>query len=328
MMVAELWLALAAGFLAALLVLQWLPPPPASPSLSLAGLFHDLVRYGKTKGGCGQRPAWLQYFDVPKRKGSHLAFRMWGTWEPFAMNREANIHSQWEDFSDSVRDTMAKYPEALTILAGDLNARIGGRDDELIPLTLGAPDLVLPPPCLLSELGTPGSCFYMAICVGFLGGVIHVVQYCFGLSYYVLVGLTVLSQVPSSVRAGRGDVLMIRWYHGLGFLMFIWASVHQQRCLAILANLRKNKSGEVVSLDHSIPFGDWFEMVSCPHYFAEVLIYVSMGVTFGFKNLTWWLVVTYVLFNQAVSATLCHEFYLSNFKHYPKGRKAYIPFLF
>ncbi|KAL8185769.1 UNVERIFIED_CONTAM: hypothetical protein K2H54_057811 [Gekko kuhli] len=59
---------------------------------------------------------------------------------------EANIHSQWEDFSDSVRDTMAKYPEALTILAGDLNARIGGRDDELIPLTLGAPDLVLPPP--------------------------------------------------------------------------------------------------------------------------------------------------------------------------------------
>lgn len=62
-----LWLALAAGFLAALLVLQVLQPPPASPSLSLAGLFHDLLRYGKTKGGCGQRPAWLQYFDVPKR---------------------------------------------------------------------------------------------------------------------------------------------------------------------------------------------------------------------------------------------------------------------
>lgn len=86
-------------------------------------------------------------------------------------------------------------------------------------------------------------------------------------------------------------------------------------------------AGKVVNLDHRIPFGDWFEMVSCPHYFAELLIYLSMAITFGFNNLTWWLVVMYVLFNQAVSALLCHEFYQSNFKYYPKCRKAYLPFL-
>lgn len=68
-MLAGLWLALAAAFLGALLALQLLPPPPppAAPWLSLAGLFHDLLRYGKTKGGCGQRPASLRRFDVPKR---------------------------------------------------------------------------------------------------------------------------------------------------------------------------------------------------------------------------------------------------------------------
>lgn len=44
---------------------------------------------------------------------------------------------------------------------------------------------------------------------------------------------------------GRGDGLTVRWYHGLGLLMFVWASIHQQRCLVILANLRKNKSGKV-----------------------------------------------------------------------------------
>uniref|UniRef100_A0ACB8E761 Uncharacterized protein n=1 Tax=Sphaerodactylus townsendi TaxID=933632 RepID=A0ACB8E761_9SAUR len=60
------WLVLDAAFLAALLLLKVLQPPPGSSSLSLAGLFHSLVRYGKTKSGCGQRPAWQQYFDVPK----------------------------------------------------------------------------------------------------------------------------------------------------------------------------------------------------------------------------------------------------------------------
>lgn len=43
-------------------------------------------------------------------------------------------------------------------------------------------------------------CLHISV---FSTGVIHVVQYCFGLSYYVLVGITVLSQVPSSVWAGK-----------------------------------------------------------------------------------------------------------------------------
>ncbi|KAH0616188.1 hypothetical protein JD844_027125 [Phrynosoma platyrhinos] len=186
-------------------------------------------------------------------------------------------------------------------------------------------------------------CLHISV---FSEGVIHIVQYCFGLCYYVLVGLTVLCQVPANVREdievllyatlkytlflsnpGKGPQLAISWYHAVGLLMFIWASFHQHRCHVILANLRKNKSGKVVNLDHSIPFGDWFEMVSCPHYFAELLIYISMAITFGYKNVTWWLVVMYVFFNQAVSAVLCHEYYQSNFKQYPKCRKAYIPFL-
>ena len=58
------------------------------------------------------------------------------------------------------------------------------------------------------------------------------------------------------------------------------------------------------------------------------MIYISMAVTFGFYNLTWWLVVTYVLFSQALSAFLSHKFYKSKFISYPKHRKAFLPFLF
>uniref|UniRef100_A0A8C0GZD4 Polyprenal reductase n=1 Tax=Chelonoidis abingdonii TaxID=106734 RepID=A0A8C0GZD4_CHEAB len=129
-------------------------------------------------------------------------------------------------------------------------------------------------------------------------------------------------------NSGKDLFMQVCWYHILGIMMYIWASVHQHRCHVILANLRKSKSGKVVSLNHSIPFGDWFERVSCPHYFAELLIYVSMAIIFGFQNLTWWLVVMFVLFNQALAAVLCHEFYVNKFSCYPTHRKAFIPFLF
>lgn len=81
------------------------------------------------------------------------------------------------------------------------------------------------------------------------------------------------------------------------------------------------------TLTHRVPVGGWFELVSCPHYFAELLIYVSLGLVFGGLSLTWWLVVLYVFFNQALAAQLCHELYTSRFKSYPKHRKAFIPFV-
>ncbi|XP_036890061.1 polyprenol reductase isoform X1 [Sturnira hondurensis] len=89
-----------------------------------------------------------------------------------------------------------------------------------------------------------------------------------------------------------------------------------------------SRNGVVVHHNHQIPFGHWFEYVSSPNYLAELMIYVSMAVVFGFRNLTWWLVLTYVFFCQALSALLSHRFYQSKFVSYPKHRKAYLPFLF
>lgn len=168
-------------------------------------------------------------------------------------------------------------------------------------------------------------CLFVSV---FSSSVIHVVQYCFGLAYYVFLGLTVLSQVPVDSRDGKNLLMQTRWFHIFGVMMFIWSSVHQYRSHAILGNLRKNKAGAVVHCNYQIPFGDWFEYVSSPNYLAELMIYVSMAVVFGFRNLTWWLVVTYIFFCQALSALLSHRFYQSKFVSYPKHRKAYLPFVF
>lgn len=45
--------------------------------------------------------------------------------------------------------------------------------------------------------------------------------------------------------SGKGLPVHIFWYHIIGVAMYFWASLHQHRCLVILANLRKSKSGKV-----------------------------------------------------------------------------------
>uniref|UniRef100_A0A8C0H1T0 Polyprenal reductase n=1 Tax=Chelonoidis abingdonii TaxID=106734 RepID=A0A8C0H1T0_CHEAB len=303
-----LWVLLAAAFLAALL-LELLQAPRAGLG---SCLFHDLIRYGKTKSGCGQRQAWRRLLDVPKRWFSHFYI----------------LSVVWNGFLLLLLIQALFLSRPFPIWLQDLLSALGGASQNQDVGDKHLSVLLVLMLLLLHSFRRLIECLCISV---FSSGVLHIVQYCFGLGYYIVIGLTVLCQVPANVSNGEylfNLFMQVCWYHILGIMMYIWASVHQHRCHVILANLRKSKSGKVVSLNHSIPFGDWFERVSCPHYFAELLIYVSMAIIFGFQNLTWWLVVMFVLFNQALAAVLCHEFYVNKFSCYPTHRKAFIPFLF
>ncbi|XP_011360929.1 polyprenol reductase isoform X2 [Pteropus vampyrus] len=256
-----LWLTLTAAFLLALL-LQLVPPG----LLSSCALFQDLIRYGKTKSRASLRPAVCLSFDVPKRYFSHF-YMVSVLWNGFLI---------WCLTQSLFMGVPFPYwLHALLRILGTVQFR-GGE------LALSA-FLVLVF-LWLHSLRRLFECFYVSV---FSSAMIHIVQYCFGLVYYVLVGLTVLSQVPMDGR-----------------------------------------NGVIIHCNYRIPFGDWFEYVSSPNYLAELMIYISMAVTFGFHNLTWWLVVTYVFFSQALCAFLSHRFYQSKFVSYPKHRKAFLPFLF
>ncbi|XP_058694190.1 polyprenol reductase isoform X1 [Poecile atricapillus] len=309
---AAAWSLLAAAFLVALLLLlRRAPAPrPGGVGLVISGLFQDLIRYGKTKRGSGRLPGWLRLLQVPKRWFTHFYV----------------VSVLWNGFLLICLFRAEFLGESLPLWIRNMHHALG-RDSQSKDMADSEHFSAL----LVLLLLWLHSCRRLAECLWtsvFSSGVIHIVQYCFGLGYYIAVGLTVLCQVPTNVRNGKKLSVQICWYHIIGVMMYIWASLHQHRCLAILANLRKSRSGKVVSLSHSVPFGDWFESVSCPHYFAELLIYVSMAITLGIHNVTWWCVVMYVLFNQALAAVLCHEFYQKNFSSYPKHRKAFIPLVF
>ncbi|XP_068961358.1 polyprenol reductase [Petaurus breviceps papuanus] len=306
--IGALWLILASAFLLALL-LQTVPPSVLPPgSLALSTFFQDLIRYGKTKSV--QRPASWEVFDVPKRWFYHF-YIISVVWNGFLLFRLIQALFLGTPFPVWLQDLLRKLGASQM------------QGDELVLSAF----LVLVF-MWLHSIRRLMECLFISV---FSEGVIHVVQYCFGIFYYVIIGLTVLSQVPVSGRnvyVGKSLLMQTRWFHILGMMMYIWSSIHQYRCHVILANMRKNDSGKVIHSNYRIPFGDWFEYVSGPNYFAELMIYVSLAVTFGFYNFTWWLVVSYVLFSQALAAVLSHKFYLKKFDSYPKHRKAYVPFLF
>ncbi|XP_036995347.2 polyprenol reductase isoform X2 [Artibeus jamaicensis] len=255
------WFTLGASFL--LNVLLQLVPPSSLPSFAL---LQDLIRYGKTKYGGPPRPAVCRRFDVPKRYFSHfyIVSVLWNGFLLWCLIQFLFLGAP-----------LPHWLHTLLSILGPTQAQ-GGE------LALSA-FLVL----VLLWLHSWRRLFECLFVSVFSSSVIHVVQYCFGLAYYVFLGLTVLSQVPVDSR-----------------------------------------DGAVVHCNYQIPFGDWFEYVSSPNYLAELMIYVSMAVVFGFRNLTWWLVVTYIFFCQALSALLSHRFYQSKFVSYPKHRKAYLPFVF
>ncbi|XP_061834092.2 polyprenal reductase [Nerophis lumbriciformis] len=300
------WLVLSFSFFVALgahVILKRFPSKYETCRLYV--LFQDLIRYGKTKQNF-KRDDWLCVFDVPKRWFWHF-YATSLVWNGLLLSFSLNI---------TLRQQLC--PQWLTSLINILSGSTDTENEALQPGTVLVQLLLW-----FHSLRRLLECLYVSV---FSDGVIHVAQYVFGLGYYVLLGLTVLC----SDRLTNGNktlVFQLEWFHVAGIVLFILASVLQHQTMVLLARLRTGKSGKVETLGHRVPKGGCFELVSCPHYLAELLIYVSLGLVLGGRSLTWWLVVLYVLFNQALAALLCHDLYVSKYESYPKQRKAFIPFL-
>ncbi|CAL5030473.1 unnamed protein product [Urochloa decumbens] len=122
----------------------------------------------------------------------------------------------------------------------------------------------------------------------------HIMGYMTGLFYYVAAPLSLASsclpeaiqylryQIAEFIVKGRArmpdlaidpshllkPLLNLGWSQWIGAAIFIWGSLHQIRCHAILGSLREHKDSD----EYVIPCGDWFSRVSCPHYLAELCL--------------------------------------------------------
>jgi 3-oxo-5-alpha-steroid 4-dehydrogenase 3 len=144
----------------------------------------------------------------------------------------------------------------------------------------------------------------------------NITHYFVGVSFYVM--------TPLAAAAAANHHRNLNWMKFIGGVVWVIGMVIQHDSLVRLAVLRKGKvkEGKV-----DVPSGGWFEWVSCPHFFGELVIYTGLCAFEGFSNVYLNLVLLFCLLNQTLVALETHAWYIRKFKEYPKQRKAIIPYL-
>ncbi len=168
----------------------------------------------------------------------------------------------------------------------------------------------------------------------------NAVHYLVGYAHYACVALAFVSESPGftpGLVEVHGDHLPggIRWVrprpewrnlltaaHAALVAAFACASAVQHGAFRTLARLRRKEGSCYV-----LPRGGCFELVSCPHYGAEVAVYACLSGILGWRHRSGLLVLLWVAVNQTVAALMSHFWYQDNFPNYPKSRKALLPFL-
>lgn len=101
------------------------------------------------------------------------------------------------------------------------------------------------------------------------------------------------------------------------FLFGMWVNLQSDYQL-----IRLRAPGET---DYKIPRGKWFDYLSCPNHFGEILEWT------GFALLTWSLpglaFAFWTFANLAPRAVAHHRWYQQQFEDYPAERKAVLPYL-
>lgn len=159
----------------------------------------------------------------------------------------------------------------------------------------------------------------------FSNSTMHVAHYILGLSFYLCTALTFgFEPLPEGSQTSSGSLLEeLCWYQYGSVILFIWASYHQFITANILAGLRQSPSDRE---KYALPHGDWFSIVSCPHYFQEILIYVALFIVFGGKSWVLFLQVSFVFLNQTLCALQSQNWYKTVFGYSP-SKYCVIPWL-
>lgn len=179
------------------------------------------------------------------------------------------------------------------------------------------------------------------------GDVMHGIAYLFGMSYYAVVPLSLLPaswwqqqrwqqlpglspsseaaaavdavhSIPQQLTALPGDLNSMQ---RVGAAVFLAGNVLQFASHWSLAQLSRQRPG------FSIPSGGLFELVSCPHYLAEIIIYLGLSIA-SQGQLMPLLMLVWVGVNLVLAAAATHKWYRRRFKAYPPARKALVPFVF
>ncbi|CRG94755.1 polyprenol reductase, putative [Plasmodium gallinaceum] len=143
----------------------------------------------------------------------------------------------------------------------------------------------------------------------------HIFSYLLGISFYMV--------TPFSLY--NSDKNEYSKLNLISVILFLFGNLIQFDSHVRLAKLRPKdiRKNDVL---YKVPYGGFFYYVSCPHYFAEILIYLSFFMlNTNFISLLNFVMVSLILI---VNGLKTHNWYIKILKDtYPKQRKAIFPFI-
>ncbi|KAG2203361.1 hypothetical protein INT47_010059 [Mucor saturninus] len=152
----------------------------------------------------------------------------------------------------------------------------------------------------------------------------HFSHYLIGLGFYGAMVFGTWLEGLSSL--GKPQVETHLFSTMVAIILFVYASIHQHNCHVILASLRKDTDS-----GYTIPRGDWFEWLVTPHYFADILVYLSLCILYRFQGHILICGLVWTITNLSVVASETKLWYQVHFPTekynlaFPNGRWNIIP---
>jgi len=189
----------------------------------------------------------------------------------------------------------------------------------------------------------------------------HLAGYLVGIVHYVWLPFVVVHFPPGCCDknseddrlAAEAEVMLVSWWIWScslpPILLCLWGQYQQHLHHVLLARLRTNSKAAAASSrqqtpPYRLPAGGWFSYVTCPHYLAEILVYVSFALlvelmqqiqqqqmpgSYWPRDGRHWMVLLWVISNLTLSARINYQWYQENLPASAmKGRKAIFPLLF
>ncbi|XP_051160734.1 polyprenol reductase-like [Leptopilina boulardi] len=157
---------------------------------------------------------------------------------------------------------------------------------------------------------------------------INIFHYIVAFFHYFSFIVAILGESEGLVRGfEQNSHNTLKAKHLIAAIIFLWMSYQQLQTNIILANLRKDKKGIVVTKEHKIPRGGLFNYISSPLQFTEIGMYTAIQIIIN-ESKTYYIFCMWVVINQFISGLLSHQWHKTTFKNYPPSRKILIPYLF
>lgn len=158
--------------------------------------------------------------------------------------------------------------------------------------------------------------------------VLNPLDVAFSYTATIAAGLSIVADIDIDAdHAHCFAISSLSWRHLVGIPLFFFASKLHHNVHLKLAKLRKNRAGHVVTSAYKQPKDGLFDLVSCPHYLAEVLVHAALGLVLGPGSATFCWMAGAVSLHQVYLAYNTQKWYHNIFPEYPKQRRMIVPYL-